>query len=76
MLKFKGGSCVYKYAQEHLLCALACSSTAPWKAAVDVSFLVTVLFDGDLESETFDGLHVPDNWNYIIWRRHFGRRVR
>ena len=45
-----------------------------WEAAVDVSFLVTVLVDGDLESETLDGLHAPDNWSYIM-APTFGRRV-
>ena len=29
VLQLKGGSFVYKYAQVHLLCALACSTTAP-----------------------------------------------
>ena len=46
--------------------ARACFSLAPGEAAVDVSFLVTVLVDGDLVSEMFDGLHVPDNCSYII----------
>ena len=46
----------------------------PREAAVDASFLVTVLVDGDLESETLDGLRAPDNWSYIM-APTFGRRV-
>ena len=45
-----------------------------WETAVDVSFLVAVLVDGDLESETLDGLHAPNNWSYIM-APTFGRRV-
>ena len=46
--------------------ALACFSTAPGEAAVDVSILVTVLVDGGFEFEMYDGLHDPDNRSYII----------
>ena len=48
------------------LLALACFSTAPWEAAVDISIPVTVFVDGDFEFETYDGLHDPDDWSYIF----------
>ena len=46
--------------------ALACFSTAPGGAAVDVPILVTVFIDGDSEFETYDGLHGSDDWSHVI----------
>ena len=46
--------------------ALACFSTAPWGAAVDVPILDMVFIDSDSGFVTYDGLHDPDDCSYII----------
>ena len=46
--------------------APACFSTAPWGAAVDFPILVMVFIDGGFGFVTYDGLHGPDGWSYII----------